>query len=141
MISRGHFDGNTLVVETRNQNDKTWFDSHGSFHSDQMRVIERLTLVDASTLYYEATITTRRCSRSRGSWRRRGIEPKGTSGCGKRAATKGSATLNTCSRRASARRRPAYKGIHEHTTQTGKGTFAPVVPDAPAKTREELFKK
>ena len=46
-ISRGHFDGNTLVVETRNQNDKTWFDSHGSFHSDQMRVIERLTLVDA----------------------------------------------------------------------------------------------
>ena len=34
-----------------------------------------------------------------------------------------------------------YKGIHDHTPGPGRGTFAPVVPDAPAKTREELFKK
>ncbi len=54
--SRGHWEGNTLVVETTNVNDRTWFDSHGSFHSDAMRVIERLTMIDANTLYYEATI-------------------------------------------------------------------------------------
>jgi Carboxypeptidase regulatory-like domain len=54
--SRGRWEGDTLVIETTNNNDKTWFDSHGSFHSDAMRVVERLTLVDTDTLYYEATI-------------------------------------------------------------------------------------
>jgi hypothetical protein len=48
-----------LVVETTNLNDKTWLDSHGSFHSDDMRVVERLTMIDADTLYYEATIEDR----------------------------------------------------------------------------------
>ena len=54
--SRGHWEGNTLVVEVMNQNDQTWLDSHGSFHSDAMRVVERFTLVDADTIHYEATI-------------------------------------------------------------------------------------
>jgi hypothetical protein len=54
--SRGRWDGNTLVIETTNNNDKTWFDKVGSFHSDSMRVTERLALVDATTLIYRATI-------------------------------------------------------------------------------------
>jgi hypothetical protein len=54
--SRGRWEDNTLVIETTNLNDKTWFDSHGSFHSDEMRVVERLTMIDIDTMYYEATI-------------------------------------------------------------------------------------
>jgi hypothetical protein len=54
--SRGRWEGNTLVIETRNANDKTWFDKVGSFHSASMQVTERLTLVNATTLNYRATI-------------------------------------------------------------------------------------
>ena len=55
--SRGHWEKSTLVVETTNNRDGTWFDTHGTFHSDAMRVVETWTMVDQDTLYYEATIT------------------------------------------------------------------------------------
>src|SRR6185295_3950932 len=45
--SRGHWEGNTLVVDVTNNNDKFWIDSHATIHSDQMHVVERFTLVDA----------------------------------------------------------------------------------------------
>ena len=54
--SRGHWEGNTLVVTTTNHNDKTWFDKIGSFHSDLLRVVERFTRLDPTTIRYEATI-------------------------------------------------------------------------------------
>jgi hypothetical protein len=54
--SRGHWEGDTLVVDVTNQNDKTWFDMAGNFHSDQIHVIERLTPLNADTIKYEATI-------------------------------------------------------------------------------------
>jgi hypothetical protein len=54
--SRGHWEGNTLVVDVTNHNDKTWFDIVGSFHSDALRVVERWTFASADQIDYVATI-------------------------------------------------------------------------------------
>jgi hypothetical protein len=54
--SRGHWEGDTLVVDVANQNDFTWFDMAGNFHSDALHVIERYTPVDANTINYAATL-------------------------------------------------------------------------------------
>ena len=54
--SIGHWEGNTLVIETTNLNGRWWYDSMGHFASDGLKVTERLTLVDADTLHYQATM-------------------------------------------------------------------------------------
>jgi hypothetical protein len=54
--SRGHWEGDTLVVDVTNQNEKTWFDMAGNFHSDAIHVVERYAPVDANTFRYSATI-------------------------------------------------------------------------------------
>jgi hypothetical protein len=54
--SRGHWEGNTLVVDVTNNNDQTWFDIVGSFHSDALHVVERWTFVDPDRIDYEVTI-------------------------------------------------------------------------------------
>jgi hypothetical protein len=54
--SRGHWEGNTLVVDVTNHNDRTWFSVAGEFHSDALRVVERWTFADIDTIKYEATI-------------------------------------------------------------------------------------
>ena len=54
--SRGRWDGDTLVVDVGNHNDKTWFDLAGDFHSDALHVVERYRMTDADTIQYEATI-------------------------------------------------------------------------------------
>jgi hypothetical protein len=54
--SRGRWDGDTLVVEVTNHNERTWFDMAGNFHSEALKVVERYTLLDRDTLRYEATI-------------------------------------------------------------------------------------
>jgi hypothetical protein len=54
--SRGHWEGNVLVVETTNLLGLSWFGSGGDFYSDALKVTERLTPVDADTIDYTATI-------------------------------------------------------------------------------------
>ncbi len=54
--SRGHWEGETLVVDVTSLNDQTWFDSAGSFHSDALHVVERYTATGPDHLLYEATI-------------------------------------------------------------------------------------
>src|SRR5262245_37465337 len=39
--SNGHWEGDTLVVEVTGNNDQTWFDRAGNFHSEDMKVTER----------------------------------------------------------------------------------------------------
>ena len=55
--SRGRWEGNALVVDVANNNDQTWFDVVGDFHSDALHVAERFVPVDANTIEYEAVIT------------------------------------------------------------------------------------
>ncbi len=54
--STGKWEGNTLVVVTADQNEKTWFDRAGNHHSDDLKVTERFTLIDSSHIRYEATM-------------------------------------------------------------------------------------
>ena len=54
--STGKWEGNTLVVVTADQNEKTWFDRSGNYHSDDLKVTERFTLIDSSHIRYEATM-------------------------------------------------------------------------------------
>jgi len=55
--SVGHWEGDTLVIDTTNQNGKTWFDMVGNFTTPNMHVVERITPVDQNTVNYEATVT------------------------------------------------------------------------------------
>jgi hypothetical protein len=54
--SRGHWDGDTLVVDVADFNDMTWFDGAGSHHSEALHVVERFTRTGPETITYEATI-------------------------------------------------------------------------------------
>jgi hypothetical protein len=54
--SNGHWEGETLVVDTTGFNDQTWFDRAGNFHSDALHVVERFTAASPDHLRYEATI-------------------------------------------------------------------------------------
>ena len=54
--SRGHWDGDTLVVDASHFNDQTWFDAAGNFHSDELHVVERYSPMGPDHIRYEATI-------------------------------------------------------------------------------------
>src|SRR5216117_1615778 len=54
--SNGHWEGETLVIDTTGFNDQSWFDRVGDFHSDELHVVERITAASPDRLNYEATI-------------------------------------------------------------------------------------
>lgn len=56
--SRGHWDGDSLVVETRNLTSETSIgaNGNGTRHSDQMTISERFTRVDPQMIEYTATV-------------------------------------------------------------------------------------
>jgi len=53
----GHWEGNTLIVETTNMNDWDWLDATGTFHSSAMSMVERFAFTDSKTMEYTVTIT------------------------------------------------------------------------------------
>ena len=61
--SRGRWDGNTLVVDTTNYNNKGWIATQaaagrikGVPQTESLHVVERFTPIDANTIDYQATI-------------------------------------------------------------------------------------
>jgi hypothetical protein len=50
------WDGDTMLVETSGFNGETWLDRAGNFHTDQLRVTERFTLISPGVMAYEATL-------------------------------------------------------------------------------------
>lgn len=54
--SRGHWEGNTLVVDATNFKPENWLDAAGHFHSNKLHVIERYTRDAPNTVLYEATL-------------------------------------------------------------------------------------
>ncbi len=53
----GHWEGDTLVVDTANQNGVVWLDMEGNFTTPNIHVVERFTMVNKDQIDYEATIT------------------------------------------------------------------------------------
>jgi hypothetical protein len=54
--SRGHWEGDALIVDVIDFNDQTWFDRAGNFHSEALHVVERYTPVGRDVMTYEVTI-------------------------------------------------------------------------------------
>jgi uncharacterized membrane protein YgcG len=53
--SIGHWEGDTLVVDTTSQA-AGWWDANGAVHSDQTHVVEKFTFKDANNIGYEALV-------------------------------------------------------------------------------------
>src|ERR1700722_6497575 len=53
-VARG--DKDTPGVDVTGQNDQSWFDRSGNFHSEAMHVVERYTRTSPDVIWYEATI-------------------------------------------------------------------------------------
>jgi hypothetical protein len=54
--SIGHWEGDTLVVDTVGFNEGFWLDRSGLPHTTQLHTIERFTRLNLDTLHYELTI-------------------------------------------------------------------------------------
>src|SRR3984885_8151484 len=54
--STGHWEGDTLVVDTTGFNDKTWLIGTGTFHTEALHVTERYTRVDKDQINYDVVM-------------------------------------------------------------------------------------
>jgi hypothetical protein len=54
--SIGHWEGDTLVIDTVGYNDKFWFDSRGTPHTEKLHTIERFSRPNFGTLINDFTI-------------------------------------------------------------------------------------
>lgn len=54
--SRARWEGNTLVVDVANFNDRTWLDMSGNYHSTGLHVVERYTRTSPNAIDYEVTL-------------------------------------------------------------------------------------
>jgi hypothetical protein len=53
--SAGHWEGDTLVVESAGFNDRTWLDRAGHPHSEKLRVSEKFRRIDFGHMQYQIT--------------------------------------------------------------------------------------
>ena len=54
--SVGRWEGDTLVVDVTQFNDRAWFDRAGNYHSDALHLTERFTMKSPDVIWYEVTI-------------------------------------------------------------------------------------
>ena len=54
--SIGRWEGDTLVIDTVGYNDKFWFDSRGTPHTEKLHTVERWTRINYGTLVNEFTL-------------------------------------------------------------------------------------
>jgi hypothetical protein len=54
--SRGHWEGDTLVVDVTGFNGQSWFDRAGNYQSDTLHVVERYTPMGRDAFRYDVTI-------------------------------------------------------------------------------------
>lgn len=54
--SRGHWEGDTLVVDNTGFNEGFWMDRAGSPHTEKLHFVERFTRTDYNTLKYEVSV-------------------------------------------------------------------------------------
>jgi len=54
--SVAHWEGDTLVIDITRFNDKTWLIGGGTFHSEDLHVVEKYTRVDKDQINYEVVM-------------------------------------------------------------------------------------
>jgi hypothetical protein len=54
--TRARWEGDTLVTDVIHFNQDTWLDRAGNFHSEQMHLVERFTMLDRDHINYEVTV-------------------------------------------------------------------------------------
>jgi hypothetical protein len=54
--SIGHWEGDTLIVDTAGFNEGSWIEAEGFPHTDKLHLVERFTRTNFDTLKYEVTV-------------------------------------------------------------------------------------